>query len=211
MYSARRFSNVSNIKRKKTSLFDVRRLCMSMGPIKNYHLRVAANKCICFQYNMFAFFLPSLSLLPNSTASKAISLRCLNALSNVRHNKKKQRRGNRLPTYFITSPMLLNMWQIFTSNTHLCAHCINRTHNVRRLNFYDRRFLLSLLILKPQQIKIALLSVSMIECALKTNENKRERQVHIFYKMECKILFTDEHNKKTSFRLHISRRSNANS
>lgn len=33
---------------KNIFAFDVRRLCMSMGPIKNYHLRVAANKCICF-------------------------------------------------------------------------------------------------------------------------------------------------------------------
>lgn len=134
---------------------------------------------VCTRVCVFYLFLNS--LLAEYLPSKAISLRCLNALSNKRHIKRK----NRLPTYFITSLIPLEYVANFISNIffvctlHLTAH---HEHSIFTTTFFSN-FSLTF-DLKPQQIKIALLSVSMIECALKTNENKRERQVHIVIKLK---------------------------
>lgn len=96
----------------------VRRLCMSMGPIKSYHLRVVASKCIYIEYTLFApvvfllsFFLSVSSVLRlffsvaeftlierSILKAKTISLRCSHALGNNTWHKYT-RDALLLPTY----------------------------------------------------------------------------------------------------------------
>lgn len=84
--------------------------------------------------------------------------------------------------------------KFYFKHIHFYAHCGAKAQFLWPIFFFARSSLA--LDTKPQQIKIALLSVSMIECALKTNENKRERQVYIVTKF-----YSQTEDKKKQYRI----------